>query len=166
MNKNSVVEHAHLDPRQIDRANSWELVREVRERYAKHARTRRTVRLAATAAAAAILLQGAWVSVGVAPTWSQMRPQCSLRYSGTAASVDLQGWGSGGECQRLRASDRGFAEGSAGGPAVCRLKIDGLGATVRDRSSIPLAGAAICAWLRREATPLSEMAVKGEGTGV
>jgi len=166
MPKNSVVEHAHSDPRPGAEVNSWELVQELRGRYAKRARTRRTVRVAAAAAAAATLLQGAWMSVVLAPSWSRVRPQCSLRYSGTTAGVDLQGWGSGAACQRLQASDRSFAEGSAGGPAVCRLKVDGLVATVRDRGWIPLAGAAICAWLRSEATPLSQAQGEGEGIDV
>ena len=87
----------------------------------------------------------------------KVKPECSVAYAGSTATVELTGLGAGQACQQLIESGAGFTDGpfpggppSTTGAAICRLRLNGLTAIVRDRSPYAWTGHLLCAYLKSE----------------
>ena len=148
MNRTSVVEHAHLAFVRSRLSISGAALRGLLKRHPTIARN-------LLWACVALLATQAVAAVGLVETiFPAVLPNCSVGYPGTGANVSFSGFGADRECQNLQTIDPGFVRAETSGSVSCRVQLDGVLATVRDRGPFTYAGSAICAYLeRRAATP-------------
>lgn len=88
-----------------------------------------------------------------APLASNLWPECSVNYMGTAASVEFTGLGAGRACDGLIGMTGGYRGGPTRGAVVCKLQIEGFTATVRDGVPFSWNGQLLCAFLRKGVQP-------------
>jgi len=102
-----------------------------------------------------------WMSLALAvpvaavsePIMSNLWPDCSVGYMGTAASVEFTGVGAGRACDRLIGVTGGYRGTPNTGAVVCTLQVGGYTAIIRDGASPTWDGQLLCAFLRKGVQP-------------